>query len=186
MVNWTTGSYHGGSAPIQFDSSGAIYYSGYSTTGQTVLRRFDGSTIRNLITDNVMLNSFAVAPNGTVVITGSTTSTNASWTRRISPSGTLASLENGGVSFTSVFPDGNVYMGMYSPGVTGVARYLATSDQMDPKPWIADSTSAGSATAYFDVDSVCSPTASPSGLLRARWGFDQSGSMARPTGTSTS
>lgn len=127
-----------------------------------MLRRFDGSTIRNLITDNVMLNSFAVAPNGTVVITGSTSSTGATWTRRISPSGSLASLENGGVNFTSVFPDGNVYMGNYGSGAPVVARYLTVSDQMDPEPWIADSTRTAGAE-YFDAHSVCSsPTANQS------------------------
>jgi hypothetical protein len=170
VINWDIGEYHGGSAPIQFDSSGAIYYSGSTTTGQTVLRRFDGSTIRNLITDNVMLNSFAVALNGTVVITGSTTSTGATWTRRVSPSGSLASLANSGVNFTSVFPDGNVYMGTSTPW--SVARYVTASDHMDPEPWIADSTNPAVANEYFDAHSLCaSPTPSSSNFCMSAGAF---------------
>jgi hypothetical protein len=150
---------YGSSAPIQFDASGAIYYSGYTIptggqSGHTVLRKFDGSTIRDLITGNVWVQSFAVAPNGTVVVTGQTTSTNTVWTRRISPSGSLATLENGSVNFTSVFPDGNVYMGT-SSNSGSVERYLTASDQMDSRPWIADATSG--ANPYNDAHPVWCP-----------------------------
>ena len=150
MINWNIGSYSGGSAPIQFDSSGAIYYSGGTNTGQMVLRKFDGSSIRNLVTDNVSLRSFAVAPNGTVVVSGNTMSTNAAWTRAISPTGTVTPLLpnsaagfTSAANFTSVFPDGNVYMGTYSNSGPAVVRYLtAAPGQIDMTPWIANSTSA--------------------------------------------
>jgi hypothetical protein len=134
--------------------------------GQTVLRKFDGSTIHDLITDNVMLQSFAVAPNGTVVVTGSTTSTGAYWTRRISPSGSVMTLTNQTATFLSAFPDGNVYFGRYG----GVARYDTAADQLDPKFWIADRMQQGGyyisdgnggeipagGNQYNDTGSVCS------------------------------
>jgi hypothetical protein len=144
MVNWNTGPYNGGSAPIQFDSSGAVYYSGGTNTGQTVLRRSDGSNApRNLVTDNVWVNSFAVAPNGTVVVSGSTKSTSASWTRAISPSGAVKPLSGAGAAtFTAAFPDGNLYVGIYTNGTQSVMRYVTASGNWDTTPWIADSTSA--------------------------------------------
>jgi hypothetical protein len=144
MVNWNTGSYNGGSAPIQFDSSGAIYYSGGTNTGQMVLRKFDGATIRNLINDNVSVNSFAVAPNGTVVVSGSTRSTNASWTRAITPLGGVIPLPGAGAAtFTAAFPDGNLYVGVSINGTQSVMRYVtASAGGWDAQPWIADSTSA--------------------------------------------
>jgi hypothetical protein len=109
-----------------------------------VLRRFDGSTIRNLINDNVSVNSFAVAPNGTVVVSGSTRSTNASWTRAISPSGGLIPLPGAGAAtFTAAFPDGNLYVGVSINGTQSVMRYVTASPGgWDTQPWIADSTSA--------------------------------------------
>lgn len=153
-INWANSGPVEQSAAIQFDDSGAIYYSGTDSSGRTVLRKYAGGVSTDLITDNVSLDHFLVLGDGTVVISGMTTSTSERWTRRISPSGALKSLRPTASNFLARFPDGNVYMGMWNTGNLGVERYLPASDQVDPTFWIGGSV-GGNEPDTFDAPSIC-------------------------------
>jgi hypothetical protein len=168
-VSWNTV----GAGPIQFDSSGAIYYEGQAPYGGNVLRKFDGTTTRTLLGDGARLSlgSFDVTPDATVLVTGETMSTGTSWTRRLSPAGSISTLANGSVSFMDTFPDGNVYIGGY--GMNGVlsaccnggpvvARYNTTTSQVDPEWWIS---LGASGPTQFSTASLCaSPTPAQAGF----------------------
>ena len=156
MINWGYPVGDDPSQPIQFDNSGAIYYSGTTGTGTTVLRKYlDGATT-NLITDSVMLDHFLVLPDGTVIISGTTTSSGARWVRRISAGGSLSGLETQNANFLSVFSDDNVYMGLWGGNSFGVARYLPNSDQIDPEYWISAPMTNPPPTEYFNAQTICS------------------------------
>jgi hypothetical protein len=129
-----------GNPTIQFDSSGAIYYVGRNSNGNVRLRKYAAGTATDLINDNIYLNDWLVLPDGRVIITGSTTSTNAQWVRRISSAGGLKTLASGATSnFMRIFPDGNVYLGLWNTGNLGVRRYLTNLDQVETKYWINSS-----------------------------------------------
>ena len=145
-INWS--GQQGNNPPIQFDAAGAIYYTGYTTTGKTVLRRYLNGVATDLINDNISVYDFLVRPDGSVFLTG-TSSTGASWVRRISPSGGLQNLGSTRSSFLSAFPDGNIYIGQ---GV--VRRYLTASNAIDPKSWIGYTGSPDAE--YFTYSSFCS------------------------------
>jgi hypothetical protein len=157
-INWSApGSGWAPSTPIQFDSSGAIYYIGSTTSGATVLRKFLNGVSTDLITDNVYIDHFLVLPNGCVILSGRTVSSGAIWVRRISPGGSLSNLQTNQALFLTLFPDGNVYMGLWSNGgatIRGVARYLAASDSMDATLWIGSHTYSGHEV-NFDTDTIC-------------------------------
>jgi hypothetical protein len=51
MINWPNQGQGARNPPIQFDSSGAIYYSGYANGGSTVLRKYLNGATTDLITD---------------------------------------------------------------------------------------------------------------------------------------
>ncbi|PTL58221.1 hypothetical protein [Paraconexibacter algicola] len=135
---WWDG-YGGGGAPnpaVQFDDRGGVYYLGGTVDGRTVLRRFSGGVRTDLITDNASVSDFLVLGDGTVLLTGSTSNTQAPWLRRIAPGGALRTLRASAASFLRRFPDGNVYFGVSVTGDYGVRRYLASSDEVDPPLWI--------------------------------------------------
>jgi hypothetical protein len=146
-----------GEQPIQFDSSGAIYYEGITTAGLEVLRKYSDGTTTDLITADDFLEHFLALPDGTVIVSGTSDPTQLKWTRSISPSGHVTNLTDTDSNFLSQFPDGNAYMGTSWKGTgpldPGVARYIAATAQMDPKYWIAypiDSTQD-----YFSSNQIC-------------------------------
>jgi hypothetical protein len=167
-VNWPAPGAQSQSPPVQFDASGAIYYLGSDRdTGKSILRRNAGNgDIRDLVTDNVSLRDFLVQPDGTVFLTGDTISTNASWLRKISPSGGLQTLFAGSRTNSSImewirkFPDGNVYVSQMN---AGFMRYLTGPGAMDPLPWLANSGGDAHFRAGLDCGSGC---AFPSGPFR--------------------
>jgi hypothetical protein len=140
---------------IQFDASGRIYYAGYTTSGTLVLRRFANGTSTNLITDNVWLQDFLVLPDGTVFLTGPTTSTGALWLRRLAPDGSLHSLSSQRSYFMKLFPDGNVYLGMWGGNTFGVQRYLTGTDTLESKLWIGDPMGNSNPDVYNHVSDFC-------------------------------
>ncbi|MFH0799879.1 MAG: hypothetical protein V2A66_06830 [Pseudomonadota bacterium] len=101
-------------APIQFDSSDNIYYSGLTKEGKRVLRKLIHSSKKtvDLIDDNISIRLFLVLQDGTVYLAGTTASTQTSFFRRILPSGKIENLINGS-NLLSLYtlPDGNVYAG---------------------------------------------------------------------------
>ena len=114
---------------IEFDAAGAIYYTGYTTTGRTVLRRYLNGVATDLIDDNISVSDFLVRPRRQRLHDrlGNSASTGASWVRRVSPSGGLQTHPiDEPARFLRAFPDGNIYMGlMYDECV--VRRYQTAS-----------------------------------------------------------
>jgi hypothetical protein len=158
FINWSNGN----NPAIQFDASGAIYYTGGTTSGTTVLRRYLNGVATDLINDNVYINDFLVRPDGSVFISGNTTSTGSNWVRRITPSGALQSIRSTTSTFLRAFPDGNIYMGLWSGTDLGIRRYLTATNTLDPKFWIANGTSDSE---YFAASDYC--TGAQASLLSA-------------------
>ena len=150
----------GGNSPIQFDNAGNIYYVGFVTPsantpigGMVTLRKNVNGTVSNLISDNVTIRDFVVLGDGTVILSGTTTSTQTSWVRKISPSGSLSNLSATNPStFLKKFADGNVYLGFNNSSSTGVRRYLTSTGALDSKWWIS---SFDFVNSYFQTASVC-------------------------------
>jgi len=139
------------SAPIQFDAQGSIYYTGRANS-KFVLRKSVNGTVSNIINDNMTLGAFIVLPDGSVVMRGATTSPFTQWLRKLSPTGELANLVNQGsqVTFLSKFPDGNVYFGVSSDGVSNdsIRRYLTSSQSVDPMDWLNRASWTGTTARY--------------------------------------
>jgi hypothetical protein len=142
----------GNNPAIQFDSSGRIYYLGQTSDGRTVLRRYSGGSVTNLINDNISIQDFLVLPDGSVLLNGLTRSNQLRWVRKVAPSGGLQTLFNDSkTNFMLVFPDRNVYMGVAeAPGRNPeIRRYLTSIYEFDQKPWV------GIGDAYFDPELFC-------------------------------
>ena len=145
--------------PIQFDANGRLYFVG-SSNNSVVLRRFANGQATDLINDNITVQNFEVLLDGTVLLTGSTSSNNAQWVRRITSTNSVSNLVVGSTAwFLRSFPDGNVYMGisdMSTPGGWSVKRYLHSSGRMDGKHWIANFSSQTDST-HFNAYDICGP-----------------------------
>jgi len=148
----------GGNPPIQFDAAGAVYYSGSTMTGGTVLRRYFNGSSTNLVSDNIWLRDFLVLPDGDVLLSGSTNSSGASWVRRLTASGSLQTLRGVASSFLRAFPDDNVYMGLWGGTDWGVQRYLTSSNQMEAKSWITGNMGGVPQEAYHLASDYCAGT----------------------------
>jgi hypothetical protein len=139
--------------PVQFDSAGSIYYAG-TLAGKTVLRKYSSGTVSNLVNDNISVNDFLVLGDGNVIISGTTTSTQASWIRKIAPSGGLSTLGSGSPArFLKQFNDGNVYFGIAGSNPMGVKRYLANTGAVEEKYWINGNVQGVST--YFNANALC-------------------------------
>jgi len=122
---------------VQFDGSGAIYYTGYDSSNKQVLRRNMSGSITDLVNDNILLNDFLVLSDGRIILTGSTLSSNTQWIRRLSTVGGLTNLYTSTqAQFIRLFPDGNVYIGTWGNSAFGVVRYITASDAVDPQTYI--------------------------------------------------
>lgn len=141
--------------PIQFDGAGAIYYMFTSSNGNLVLRRNDSGVITDLINDNIQVSDFLVLPDGSIFLTGKTLSTGVQWVRKISPDDSLENVfASAEANFLSVFPDGNVYMGIWASPVFGVARYLTSDGLLEAKRWITTDINDLQEPRYFDCNAV--------------------------------
>lgn len=162
---------HSGHNPaIQFDGAGAVYYSGNTSDGHTVLRKYVDGTARDLINDNISLDDFLVLPDGGILLTGRTTSTGATWLRYLSPAGGLKGLAAATSHFLARFPDGNVYAGLWGPTpYFGVSRFLTATKQLESKYWISSPINNLVPDAYFDAMTFCQPDVRP--LREAFCGF---------------
>ena len=134
---------------VQFDSKGSILYTGRATDGKAVLRRYLNGASTDLITDNVNIMNFLVRPDDSVIISGTTQSTGAMWTRRVNPAGGLQTIRNESAFWLYPFPDGNAYIGF---NIKGVERFLTATSALDPKPWIAASADAHNDSRKFCAD----------------------------------
>jgi hypothetical protein len=142
--------------PVQFDSAGNMFYVG-TLAGKTVLRKYSVGSVSNLVNDNISISDYLVLADSSVIISGSTTSTQAQWIRRITPSGGLSTLVSGSsAQFLTAFNDGNVYFGIWGNGNFGVKRYLTSSAAVDPKYWISGNINTPPyPDRYFDAGAIC-------------------------------
>jgi hypothetical protein len=133
-INWP---YPGssGNPPIQFDATGAVYYSGWKMTGGTVLRKYLNGISTDIVSDNIQLRDFLVLSNGDVLLSGTSTASGASWVRRLTAGGSLQTLRGVASNFLRLFPDQNVYIGLTGGTDFGVERYLTSTNQIDSKDW---------------------------------------------------
>lgn len=146
------------SPAVQFDSSGAIYYLGY-TTGGLVLRKWSNGVTTDLVPPAAVgISSWYVYPNGTVLISGETTATGQKWLRRISPSGSLKELGHAGGWWMVPFPDGHAYTSVQNNGYPGVDYFDEGADALSSKWWIGGPMPPEfqpSGGYYYDVSSIC-------------------------------
>ncbi|CAB4657947.1 unannotated protein [freshwater metagenome] len=141
--------------PIQFDSSGRLYFVGDSN-GRAVLRRYAAGQATDLINDNVTVNNFEVLPDGTVLLSGTTTANSTSWVRRLTSANSLSTLVTGAsATFMQKFPDGNIYFGLWGNNNFGVRRYVHSVGSIDSKYWIAGNMGATPVDRYFDAWTMC-------------------------------
>ena len=180
-INWPSESETSNNPPVQFDNLGRIYYSGSTSTGLAVLRRFDAGSVKDFINDNVNLYDFLVQPDGSVFITGQTSNTGTAWTRKITVAGGLQTVLGGSSQFLRTFPDGNVYLGDWSVGY-GVGRYLTATSQLEPKYWISGATGQPNTEWYHDASDFCEGAD-----MQLNYGFcGNFGASIRGTHTTTS
>ena len=139
--------------PIQFDGDGNLYYLFSDDTGKTVLRRNASGTKTDLISDNITINDFLVLSDGTVILTGSTTSSSVQWIRKLSASNSLSNLfSSSQANFLKRFPDGNVYMGIWSTPVFGIARYLSGTGALEDQKWMTMDINGLTEPRYYDCN----------------------------------
>lgn len=139
--------------PIQFDSSGAIYYlgqvnscSGGSCTSYQAVRRWKDGSITNVVGNaNTYVQGFVVMGDGTVLFQGQSFSAGGnSYLRKFTPVGETGNIgsifaQSGYSSFLAKLPDGNAYIGKgwSGSGEPGLYRYMAATNALDTAPWIA-------------------------------------------------
>jgi hypothetical protein len=123
------------------------------------LRKAVGGNVRSLISDFVDQFNFVVVGDGSVVLTGSTNSTGANWTRRISVTDSVMNIDaTTRASFLQRFADGNIYYGLNTGTGSGIRRMLTSTATVDPKWWISNQFSGmGSPVeSHFPQHALCS------------------------------
>ena len=147
-----------GNAPIQFDDAGNIYYTGQSTGYSFTLRKNVGGVITPLVRDNVTVRDFLVLGDGSVIMSGSTTSTQAWWIRKVSAgTGAITNLANGTqATFLRKFADKNIFYGVPNTqsGMGGVFRYSVDQGKTDDIAWIAGTYPPG-IKSQNDISGIC-------------------------------
>ena len=159
-INWNADDSFIINDAVQFDDTGAIYFTGLNAdTGKNILRKYVDGVATSLINDNIVISDFLVMGDGSVFLTGDTASTKGSWTRKISTTGGLSNLATEKANFLQMFPDKNVYYGLNS---AGIKRYLTATNAEDQFPYIARTTA--STTPRKDISRYCAsePTANNS------------------------
>lgn len=160
-MGYSFGSSANGNPTIQFDDAGNVYYSGQANSGSFgfTLRKKVGSTVSTLVNDNITVRDFLVLGDGSILLSGSTTSTQSWWIRKLSPSGAITTLVNGAqANFLRKFADGNIYYGVMATGPgtsSAVYRYLVTDGKVDDMAWIATAWSGAAIASRNDVSVVC-------------------------------
>jgi len=162
---------------IQFDDAGNIYYMGFlyssddlctpsssvatwcERSWRPTLRKAVGGNVRSLISDFVDQFNFVVVGDGSVVLTGSTNSTGANWTRRISVTDSVMNIDaTTRASFLQRFADGNIYYGLFTGTGSGIRRMLTSTATVDPKWWISNQFSGmgSQVESHFPQHALCS------------------------------
>lgn len=159
-INWNADDSFIINDAVQFDDTGAIYFTGLNAdSGKNILRKYVDGVATSLINDNIVISDFLVMGDGSVFLTGDTASTKGSWTRKISATGGLTNLATEKANFLQMFPDKNVYYGLNS---AGIKRYLTATNTEDQFPYIART--SPSTTPRNNISRYCAsePTANNS------------------------
>jgi hypothetical protein len=131
-IQWSSdGNRWPDSNPIQFDSSGSIYYVGMAGSS-TVFRKYSSGVTTDLINDNNTIYNFLARNDGNIFVSGMTKSSNSKWLRRISSTGSLSTL-SAGSSTLSLYemPDNHIWMGLWDADF-GIRRFnLDTQSMVD-------------------------------------------------------
>lgn len=164
---------------VQFDDFGNIYYSGNVYANDAVcyagnscpsmswpqkLRKATASGVSDVMSDYVQNSDYVVLGDGTILITGRTSTTQVAWTRKISTSGVVSSISaTQGANFLKKFADGNVYFGAMNGG--SIKRYLTAIGEVDPREWVSSMfvSGQGSENPHFSISTIC-------GLDLVLWG----------------
>jgi hypothetical protein len=157
-LDWITWDQDQRYKPIQFDSAGAIYYMGQTYSGssnKTVLRKYQAGQTSDLINDFIWIQHFVVVPNGGVVVSGQTSSTQASWIRYIPPSGKLSTLSTQSAMNLDVYADGNVYFGSSEMNGNSVRQFNVSNELLNPAHWIGSSSPYFGAPVVNDISQLC-------------------------------
>jgi hypothetical protein len=162
---------------IQFDDAGNIYYMGFlyssddsctpsssvatwcERSWRPTLRKAVGGNVKSLISDFVDNFNFVVVGDGSVVLTGSTNSTGANWTRRIAATDSVMNIDaTTRASFLQRFADGNIYYGVSGATGSGIRRVLTATATVDPKWWISSQFSGigNQVDSHFPSHALCS------------------------------
>lgn len=155
-LDWITWEQDQRYKPIQFDSSGAIYYMGQTNSGssnKTVLRRYQAGQTTDLINDFVWLQNFVVVPSGGVIVTGTTSSTGTSWTRRINLNGGIQTLSTTSASSIDMYADGNIYFGKSAWPDAGILQFNVQSNTVSNSFWIGSNSNTSPVT--NSITSIC-------------------------------
>lgn len=149
-----------GSPPLQFDRQGAVYYLGIPPNASglpQLIRNVDGQKT-NLTNENIQIDDWLVYADSSVFVGGRTTSTGASWFRRIMPSGGIQNLNTGSTTQSiATYPDGNVYVGLWGYPEGGIRRVLTSTMTVDPTWWLSGTMNGLNPPRTFDADSICTP-----------------------------
>jgi hypothetical protein len=157
-IQWDAGTRS--NKPIQFDASGAIYYSGStwgSPNSKTVLRKYSAGTTTNLINDFINIQEFVVAPNGGVIVSGMTSALGTRWTRLISSNGSVQTLASYTANSMNTYADGNLYLGFSEGGNWGVRQFNVSTNSFNSQFWIGRTFGDSiNTTIINDIRSICS------------------------------
>jgi hypothetical protein len=170
-------------AEIQFDDTGGVVYRG-SNGSSTVLRRESAGAVSNLITSSATIEHFAAMADGSVVMSGRTNSSSG-WVRWVDTDGVLRNIfSNNSATFVKLFPDGNVYFGIWSTSNRmGINRFLFESKTLDSNMWLSGNTNGQQVTSYFGAAEICDFTQVQTafcgfyGTFVSSWHVTQSGQV---------
>jgi len=147
-------------SPIQFDTAGAIFYTG-RVESNSVLRKVDSTgKSTDLINSSVFLSDFLVQGDGSTVlrgITGASLTDGAQWARLVSASGALKTIAADIQQETmAIFPDGKLYLGENTP-YGRIMSYDLSKGAMDAQPWTSNILSQLSEQGGFDATTYVAP-----------------------------
>lgn len=163
QINWSNAF----GDPIQFDSDGNIYYQGSTNDGRTILRLNSSGVTSDLINDYISLKGFLVLHDGTVFYAGTTNPTGTYWTRIVTPERSLTTLlPSNTPNFLALFPDNNVYFGLWSTPWLGMFRYLTATKELDDKQWVGNDAEIGYYDCVPNFSNGSYPCSSPRSIVK--------------------
>jgi len=157
--------------------AGDIYYKVYSDSDGSVLRKRSESGDKvNITNSNIEPFDFMIMSEGTIILSGRTTSNSSNWTRRIRPGDNLeikTLVSGNNARSIREFPDGRAYLGIHDP--TGVIAYNPDSDELDGL-WI----SPDHENPEHPINAICASGTPPShfcssngaDILESHWTHD--------------